>query len=408
MSAVEQFLDNPVAGPADADCVAFVGDNQTHNTVSHVAQQFYNEPVVRDGGSSHALEYLSEAPKPPKVLVIDIGDSDDPLGAMLSLTTAFPEETRLIGIGNVNDISLYRELTEAGVLDYLVKPVSERALASAFTRADEQPTDTHSGGQGAQRIAVIGTRGGAGATCVAVNLAWLLAEELKQKTILVDLDLWWGSAALSLDLEPTHGLREALENPARIDDLFISSSTAKITERLSVMAAEESLTGEMNFYAGATEILIEALAHTHNCVVLDLPRSAFRMRHPVLQAATHIFIVTPLTLAGLRDSIRFLGAIDDTGTNAKIKFVANRTAGGQNGVEIADFSKALGHKVEFQVPDDPKVFNTAANSGRPVVHAAPRSKAAKALRKLANQVPVAETAGAKAGGGLVKKLLRRG
>ncbi len=408
MSVAEQFLENAVSGAADADCVAFVGDNQTHSTVSHVAQQFYSEAVVRDGGSTHALEYLSEASKPPKVLIIDIGDSDDPLGAMLSLTTAFPEETRLIGIGNINDISLYRELTEAGVLDYLVKPVSERALASALTRAEEQPTETQGGGQGAQRIAVIGTRGGAGATCVTVNLAWLLAEELKQKTMLVDLDLWWGSVALALDLEPTHGLREALENPARIDDLFISSSTAKITDRLSVMAAEESLTGEMHYYAGATEILIEALAHTHDCVIMDLPRSAFRMRHPVLQAATHIFIVTPLTLGGLRDSIRFLGAIDDTGTNAKIKFVANRVASGLGGVEIADFNKALGHKIGFQVPDEPKVFNDAANTGRPVVHAAPRSKAAKALRKLAAEVPAAEADGAKAGRGLLKKLLRRG
>src|SRR3546814_1972017 len=91
------------------------------------------------------------------------------------------------------------------------------------------------------RIAVIGSRGGVGSSTFAVNLAWILAEERKYKTTLIDLDLEFGTIALSLDLEPTRGLREALENPARVDGLFISSATAKLTENLRSEAHKSAL-----------------------------------------------------------------------------------------------------------------------------------------------------------------------
>jgi len=135
MSAAEEFLTQAFPTTGSADCVAFVSDNQTLEVVANAASHFFSEPLVRDGGSSEALQYLSEAEQ-PKVLIIDIGESSDPASAMLSLTTAFPEDVRLIGIGTVNDISLYRELTEAGIVDYLVKPISEKALMSALARVD--------------------------------------------------------------------------------------------------------------------------------------------------------------------------------------------------------------------------------------------------------------------------------
>ena len=113
MSAVEPLMEAPAPRGKAADCVAFVGDNQTHNVVDTAAQQFYPDALVRDGDSSDALAFLAET-QAPRVLIVDIGDSASPLSAMLSLMTAVGDETRVIGIGSVNDISLYRELAEAG------------------------------------------------------------------------------------------------------------------------------------------------------------------------------------------------------------------------------------------------------------------------------------------------------
>ena len=408
MSVAEDILQEAFAPSSAAECIAFVGDNQTHDTAKHALSQLYSEPVVRDGGASQALEYLSDGVV-PKVMIIDIGDGEDPLSSLLTLSTAIPEGVRLVGIGTVNDISLYRELTEAGILDYLVKPVTERQILSALERLEDDQPETDGGQVVSNKITVIGARGGAGASSMAVNLSYLLAEEIGRKTMLLDLDLWFGTIALSLDLEPTRGLREALENPARIDSLFISSSTAKVSENLSVMAAEEALSGEMVYYTGATEILIDTLSHSIQTLVMDLPRSAFRMRHPVLQASTTIILVTPPNLAGLRDSIRLFGAIDDIGSSAKVKLIVNRSGGPNNAMSLSEFEKALGHKIDVEIPDEPKVFKDATNNGKPAVQVAPRSKTAKALSSLASDIAAQEAvAGGTGPMQLFNRLLKKG
>ena len=404
MSAAEEFLSQAFPDAQSSDCVAFIADNQTHDVVANVTRQFFNSPLVRDGGSSEALQYISES-NHPDVLIVDISDSSDPVSAMLSLTTAFPEQINLIGLGTLNDITLYRELIEAGVTDYLVKPISERNLASALSRLDEPPEEVMTEDGEGTKIAVIGTRGGVGATSVAVNLAWILGEEHKRKTVLVDLDLWFGTAALSFDLEPTRGLREALENPSRIDGLFLSSATSRHTDNVFVMAAEEALAGEMVYNTGAAEILIEFLSHSYPCAVLDLPRSAFRMRHPVLAAANHVALVTELSLPGLRDAIRLCGAIEDASAGTPITVVANRCGTTHQSMSAMEFQKALGHKVSFQIPEDPKSFKQASNTGKPVVQSAPRTKSAKIFRQMADRFSQAQADTAKSS--LLKGLVKR-
>ena len=204
--------------------------------------------------------------------------------AMLSLTAAFTEDTRLIGIGTINDINLYREMVGAGITDYLVKPVTEKALAAALARAEEPvhapvTQEEMVAPDHARRIAVIGSRGGAGASSLVVNLGWIFSEERKKKTAIVDLDLEFGTVALLLDLEPTTGLREALESPGRIDSLFIESATARLTENLSVMATEETLSSEVHFKPEAIDLLFDTLGRTHEYIIVDLPRSALAVRH---------------------------------------------------------------------------------------------------------------------------------
>ena len=373
-----------------AECIAFVGDDQTHGVVSSVLQQFFADAVVREGDSSAALAYLAEVPA-PKVVIVDIGESSQPLSAMLSLTAAFTDETRLIGVGEINDIALYRELTEAGVTDYLVKPVTEKALAAALSRSEEQakaeatpspqvrPDEVH-------KVVVVGARGGVGASTAAVNLAWIFAEEKGLKTALVDLDLEFGTIALSLDLEPTRGLREALETPARIDNLFISSATAKLTDKLAIMATEENLSHGHSFSPNAVEVLFETLAHENSCIVVDLPRALYSVRDQVLNEATQVILVTELSLPALRDSIRLLGIIEEAAPKTPITVVANRCKGGQQAMGQNEFQKALGRKVDLMIADESKVFNDAANTGKPVVNQAGRSKAAKSLRSIADTV----------------------
>lgn len=409
MSAAEKFLDDQSLEGVSAECVAFVSDNQTHGVIESVARQFFDAPVVRDGGSQQALEYLSIAPT-PRVLIVDISESSAPLTAMLSLTAAFTEDTRLIGVGTVNDINLYREMVGAGITDYLVKPVSEKALAAALCRTEEPaagaPASEQTAADKSVRIAVVGARGGVGASTIAVNMAWILSNQKKQRTALIDLDLEFGTVALSLDLEPTRGLREALESPARIDSLFIESATAKLSETFSVMATEETLAQPIAYNPEAVDILFEALSRSNDCLVVDLPRSAFAVRQRVFEASSKIVLVTDLTLSGLRDTMRLLTGIEEVALGTPVSVVANRT-GPRDAMSVKDFQRALGHKVDFSVADAPKIFHQAANNGKPVAQMNSKSAPAKAIHAIVDKVVEKKAERSESKGGL-GRFFRRG
>ena len=187
MSIAENIVQSDNAGESMVECIAFVGDNQTHGVVSSVLVEHFNDPQVREGSTAQVIEYLSEG-SPPAVLIVDLSDTGSPLTAVMSLTAALTEDTRIIGIGEVNDISLYREIIDAGATDYIVKPVTEKALTLALQRVNEplasessEPVERKQ-----QRIAVIGSRGGVGVSTVATNLAWFCGESNKCRTVLVE------------------------------------------------------------------------------------------------------------------------------------------------------------------------------------------------------------------------------
>ena len=391
MSVAEDLIrsDNSAAG--NAECIAFVGDDQTHSVVSNVLREHFAEPTIRDGSTAQVIEFLSESPA-PQILIVDLSDAASPLTSIMSLTAALSEETRIIGIGSVNDITLYREIIDAGAADYVVKPVTEKALTLALQRVNEpaaasssttaaSPNDSKQ-----QRIAVVGSRGGAGVSTVATNLAWIYGENLKRKTMLVDLDLEFGTIALSLDLEPTRGLREALENPSRIDSLFISSATAKLSDNLSVMATEETLADDLHFNPNGVDVLFDTIGRGTDIIVIDVPRPAFSVRQKVFEAATNIVIITEMTLPGLRDAIRLIANAEDVAPQTPITIIANRAGSATQAMPISEFQKALGRKIDFQIPEDPKALNTAANNGKPLLQQDRRSKAAKAIEKIGQRL----------------------
>jgi pilus assembly protein CpaE len=365
------------------DCVAFVADNQTHGLVSGVAKQLFGKSQVRDGSSREALEFLTESTA-PALLIVDISDVPKPLNALLPIVAAFMDDTKVIAIGNINDVQLYHEVIEAGVADYLVKPITEKTLTTAINRIT-QPT---AAGQSDSRriVTVIGSRGGVGASLVAVNCAWLFAQEQKRSTTLLDLDLQNGTVALALDIEPTRGLREALEHPARIDSLFISSASIKVGEQLHVMAAEESVEEDVHYDASGVTLLLDAIKRQSECIVIDLPRSAIKARPRALGAATDIVLVTDFTLAGLRDAIRINAQIQQSAPNARRTIIANRCIHKDSALARSEFERALGCKVDFVLPDDPKAAQQAASAGKPLSAAMPSSKTAAALRQLAAHI----------------------
>jgi pilus assembly protein CpaE len=213
-----------------------------------------------------------------------------------------------------------------------------------------------------------------------------MAQEQNRATTLLDLDLQNGTVALALDIEPTRGLREALEHPARIDSLFISSAAVKVGERLHVMAAEESVEEDVHYDAAGVTILLDAIKRQSECIVIDLPRSAIRARARVMAAATDIILVTDLTLAGLRDAIRINAQIQQLASDAQLILVGNRCVHKDTALARSEFERALGHKIDLLLPEDAKAAQQAASAGKPLSAAVPSSKTTAALRQLTSRI----------------------
>jgi pilus assembly protein CpaE len=249
----------------------------------------------------------------------------------------------------------------------------ERALG---TRAKSEAAHT------GRMVSVVGSRGGVGATTVAVNLAWLLAHESGQKVALIDLDLRFGTVALSLDLEPTHGLREVLESPDRIDSLFVSSAMARESETLFVLSAEESLVDRLNIEAVAFDALITDLRANFDWIVVDAPRSASIPVERVLAQSDKTVLVSDLSLAGMRDAVRLVGWAKSHAARTEVTVVVNKAgAHGKAEVPRSDFEHGLETKISQILPYDPKTAGAASNAGRPIVVTAKNSPLAKAMRK---------------------------
>lgn len=365
--------------------VALVADDVTRETVSRAATQLgWNDAVVRAGGLAKAGRAVDPA-KAPAVLLVDLAGEAEPDGAIAELAKRCGSATRILAIGTENDVTLYRRLAARGVMDYLVKPISSDVLSEALRRATRSESDA--GDQKRARVhAVIGARGGVGASTVALSLAWLLSQEHKLHTALVDLDLHFGNVALALDLEPGRGLRQALEHPERTDGLLLASALVKGEERLPILAAEESLEDMLRFEADGATALLTALAQDYDCLVVDLPRTLDAAHRQVLASSDVAVIVADLSLAALRDAFRLNGLVKALG-GAETIIVANQVGALHRGeIGRKEFERGLGAALNFAVPFDAKAARATAVSGKALPAVDKTGKAAAELRRIAARI----------------------
>ena len=376
--------------------MAFVADEESQAAVAAITEKHWPASVVQLCDIGQTLHMLGDI-ETPRLLVIDLSGAADPIQSVTGLAEVCDPGTSVIALGDVNDVALFRELIEIGVSDYLVKPIDSDMLNKAILRArtpapsGDEAADAET--DGGDLAIVIGTRGGVGASAVAVSVAWELAERLERRTALIDLDLQFGTASLSLDLEAGRGLREALENPSRIDGLFLASAAANPTERLSVLGAEEPLDAPLSYGPAALELVLEELRESFDHVIVDMPRSAAPNQRHVLDLADDVIIVSDLTLTGLRDAMRLKEFVATAAPGAKVTMVGNR-AGNKRAGELsqAEFERGLEGSLDFVVPDDVKAMSKAAASGKPLSVASADGKTARQLINLAKHLAKIEAA----------------
>ena len=361
--------------------LAALKDDVTRETARAVALQMgWRSPEVHEGGVE-TLAPLIKGPSSPAFLLVDISGVEDPLGAMDGLASQCGEETRVVVVGLENDVGLYRRLLAMGVSDYLVKPVSGPVLSEAIHAAIRVHASEPDHPRAARVVAIIGSRGGVGATALALSAAWLLAQE--KRVVVLDLDLHFGSAALSLDLEPGRGLQEILANPDRIDSLLIDAAMTSAGERLRILGGEDSLEESLDAGRAGLTALLANLSGATDFVLVDMPRTLNDLSRQVLAVADMIVVVTDQSLAAMRDTRRLLTLAKSQKGGAHALVIANRVGGVAGEISRADFERGIGAKIDVSVPFDVKAAVAAAERGKPLADVAHASATVAALRALA-------------------------
>jgi len=357
-------IEKPVTQPAGrVRLMAFVLDGQSEASLSSYFAQLSVSGTIRRGGLAGAIRYLG-GERSPESIIVDISGAEMPASQIHELAELCEPGVTVIAIGDRNDIGLYRDLVRAGVSEYIVKPVTAQLLAKALLGAAASGVGSPISRKLGKVVAVVGSRGGVGATTLAIHLALHLANQQSRRVMLLDLDLHTGDCALALNLRPTPGLREALANPLRIDSVFLDRTMALHGERLFVLSAEEPLRVDSEFTAEAVDKLVGVLRTQFHYIVADVPRIPGSAYWQALDTADLRIIVADQTLRSVRDTVRLRDALGEGNAKSGDFLVVNRSGeGGWQAVTLEEMANVK-LRPNLVIPFRPKLFTVPGPARR--------------------------------------------
>ena len=359
---------------------------------------------IQMGGAAAAIEAYRGAPTPNVIVLEAEGGNDSILDGLDQLAEFCDAGTRVVVIGRHNDVLLYRELTRRGVSDYLISPVGTldvvRSICGLFTAPDAKPVG--------RIVAIVGAKGGVGASTIAHNVAWSAARDLSLDSVVTDLDLAFGTAGLDYNQDPPQGIADAVFSPDRIDTAFVDRLLSKCNDHLSLLAAPATLDRVYDFGAEAFDAIFDSLRATVPCIVLDVPHLWSGWTQRVLVSADDILVVAAPDLANLRNAKNLFDVLRGARTNDHPPHYCINQVGVPKRPEIkpADFAKTLDKETVAVIPFDPQIFGTAANNGQMVAEVAPKHATTEIFRQLA-QVLTGRSEMKKARSGVLTPLLAK-
>jgi len=338
---------------------------------------------IQMGGMTAAVEAYRTAPT-PNVILLETEGRGDLLGDLDQLATVCDAGTRVIVIGRINDVQLYRELVRRGISDYVIAPVAPLDVVRAICNLFSTPEAKAVG----RIIAVVGAKGGVGASTVAHNVAWAIARDLALDSVVVDLDLAFGTAGLDYNQDPPQGIADAVFSPDRVDTAFVDRLLSKCTDHLSLLAAPATLERVYDFGADAFDSIFDTLRTTMPCIVLDVPHLWSGWTKRALVGADDILIVATPDLANLRNTKNIFDTLKAARPNDHLPLYCLNQTGVPKRPEIsaAEFARAIESSPIATIPFEPQIFGAAANNGQMIAEISASHRTAELFLQIAQRL----------------------
>jgi pilus assembly protein CpaE len=338
---------------------------------------------IQMGGIAAAIEAYRTSPT-PNVIILETEGRGDILAGLDQLATVCDAGTRVIVIGRVNDVTLYRELVRRGVSDYVMAPVAPLDVVRSICNLFSAPEAKAVG----RIIAVVGAKGGVGASTIAHNVAWAIARDLALDSVVADLDLAFGTAGLDYNQDPAQGIAEAVFSPDRVDTAFMDRLLSKCTDHLSLLAAPATLERVYDFGAEAFDSIFDTLRTTMPCIVLDVPHQWSGWARRALIGADDILIVAAPDLANLRNTKNLYDLLKAARPNDRAPLYCLNQVGVPKRPEISanEFAKAIESQPVATIPFEPQLFGSAANNGQMIAEISANHRTTEMFLQIAQRL----------------------
>ncbi len=336
------------------------------------------------GGTLGAAQYHAQEPTPHVIIVESHGDRTQVMNELGKFAEVCGPETKVIVIGHVNDILLYRDLMKNHVSDYIVAPITSLQIIESIAAIYNDPKAAPLG----KVIAFVGAKGGVGSSTIAHNIAYATSQNLAIETILTDLDLSFGTAALNFNQDGGGTFYEALQAPDRVDPTLLDRLMSKLGNKLSLLNGPGSIDRDMTIEAHSVETVLNVVRQAAPAIIVDVPNMWAPWVKYTLMNADEIVITATPELPSLRNAKNLIDLLKVGRPNDRQPRLVLNQVGVPKRPEIpaADFAKALGVVPAAIIPHDPQTFGLAQGNGQMVFEVAPKSKAAELMTGLAEQL----------------------
>ena len=367
--SIQAFCESP-----DITAVVGAAISDRRMAKAHVKQNM--------GGAPAAVEAYKSAPTPNVIVIEAPANRDTLLGQLEELAEYCDAGTKVVVLGKLNDIVLYRQLIARGVSEYLVAPFGVVDFIQAMSQLFAVPGAKPLG----RVIAVVGAKGGVGASTVAHNLAWSLASLTEMATIIADFDLAFGTAGLDYNQDPPQGVAEAVFAPDRVDTVLVDRLLSKCGDKLSLLAAPATLDRLLDFTEVSFDSLIDAMRASTPWIVLDVPHLWSGWARRILVSADEVIVVASPDLANLRNAKNLIDNVKGARLHDAPPRLVLNGVGMLKRPEIAaaEFAKAVETGPTAVIPHDAKLFGAAANNGQMIAEIEPNGKTAQVFVDLAS------------------------
>ncbi len=364
--------------------IAFIEDQEASDTIKDGLKEISVEnSEFFQGGIKEAIEFFSHN-RSPEYLIIDISKSDLPISDLSRLSEVCEPGVSVLAIGVRNDVGLYRDLIKLGIMEYLVKPlfpeIISRALKSMIFGDEWDKTSKIKSGK---IITVQGARGGVGVSFLTTSLATILANERSRRVVVVDMDIHFGTVTLYFNLKSNDGLNTALEDPERVDQLFLERLFIAVNERLNVLSSDVPINEIKKYSQNSIEQLLSYLSKLFHYVIVDIPHNFDEAAGFVLQRSNIRILVTEVSLAGLRDSGRIIRYLGEDQLDYRLILVLNKFVKEEK-LSPEDFEKILKRKIDHLIPYEASIGNELIDAGKTILEV--DTPLTRPIQELANNI----------------------